>query len=85
MGFIPNHIPFDGVEVSKHMSYQTAKTKFSSIGVLTVIQSGDAHQLEEILGLNMLSIMRPSFEEIKMALAGCNDRSLQIMEFHQRL
>lgn len=83
LGFIPDYIPFDGVELSKNINPEIANVKYTSIEKFPVIQSGDAHRLEDILGLNLLTIKHPSFSEIAMALANLSGRSLQIMEFHQ--
>ncbi len=78
LGFVPPDIHPEALEISKHLSSDDAYRKFPQLKNFPLIQSGDAHRLEEILGWNYLSMNSPSINEIKMAFKGIGGRSVQI-------
>ncbi len=80
LGFIPPDIPFEAVEISRHISPIQARQSIPGIGNIPIIQNGDAHRLNELLGTLSLQIDFPSVSEIKMALKGINDRNFQISQ-----
>lgn len=80
LGFVPQDIPLEILEISKHISPEEAAVKFPELTNYHLIQSGDAHMLEEILGLNELLLERRTISEIRSALTGQNGRSAQIMD-----
>lgn len=75
LGLIPPDIPFDCLEISRNLSYKKALSMFPQIESYALIQGGDAHMLENILGLNYFQINRPTIKEIKSALAKANERT----------
>lgn len=75
LGFIPTDIDISILEISKHSSSQQVINQYSQLQNLGLIQSGDAHLLEEIVGYNQFSIAEPTIAEIQMALTGNNGRS----------
>ncbi len=79
LGFIPPDIKPDALEISKHISVDEAKIKYPQLEDFTIIQSGDAHFLEEILGKNELTLENRSFDEIRKALHGIDGRSVKII------
>ena len=41
-----------------------------------ILQGGDAHRLDELLGANVFHIAAPTLAEIRLALRGLEDRRL---------
>ena len=79
LGFIPQDIPLEILEISKHISPEDAVLKFPGLAGYHLIQSGDAHMLEEILGVNELLLEKRTISEIRSALVSENGRSAQII------
>jgi hypothetical protein len=80
LGFIPQDIPLEILEISKHITPEEAVVQFPGLSGYRFIQSGDAHMLEEILGLNELFLERRTISEIRSALTGQKNRSARIIE-----
>lgn len=78
LGFIPPEIPFDCVEISRHMTPLQAQDTIFGIGALPIIQNGDAHRLNEIMGTLYLHMDNPSITEIRMALKMTNGRYFKV-------
>ena len=81
LGFIPPDIPFPAVEVSRHITPAQARAKIPGIGSLPVIQNGDVHRLDEIVGTLTFHILGPSILEISMALKCQNERGFSVLEY----
>ncbi len=79
LGFIPPEIPFEAVEISRHISPQQALELIPSIGHIPILQNGDAHRLVELLGTLSLQLEAPNISEIKMALRESNGRCFNIL------
>lgn len=79
LGFIPQDIPLEIIEISKHITPDEAVFQFPGLSDYHLIQSGDAHMLEEILGVNELLIEKRTIMEIRSALTGQNNRSTRVM------
>ncbi len=77
LGFIPDNIPFDALEVSGNYSFERAEKENPSVRGYTLIRNGDAHELESITGYNLMSISTPTFSEIKLALHHYAGRSVK--------
>ena len=80
LGFIPQDIPLEILEISKHITPEEAVVQFPGLSGYRFIQSGDAHMLEEILGLNELFLERRTISEIRSAFTGQKNRSARIIE-----
>lgn len=78
LGFMPADLSVDALEISRHISLAEASKKFPQIAGYPLIQSGDAHRLEEILGANRFELEDANVDEIKQALKGENGRKLII-------
>ncbi len=79
LGFIPQDIPIEIVEISKHITKEKAVQDFPELSEHHFIQSGDAHFLDDILGLNELTIKSRTIKEINLALLGQNGRLSRII------
>lgn len=75
LGFVPPDIHPDALELSKHIHPKTIINKFPQIQNFPLIQSGDAHFLDDILGWNQLNMEKPTIMEIRKALNGVEGRS----------
>ena len=80
LGFIPQDIPLEIIEISRHITPEDAVTKFPGLAGYRLIQGGDAHMLDEILGINELMIEKRTVSEIRSALTGQENRSARIIE-----
>ena len=75
LGFIPDDLPLDALEVSPAISYEDAVQRYSPS--LPLLQSSDAHKEEEIgRCCTRFFIDEVSIEEIKKALRGYEGRSI---------
>lgn len=79
LGFIPKDIPFEAVEISRHISPQQARQTIPGIGNIPIIQNGDAHRLNELLGTLYFELERPSISEIKISLLSNFGRSYRVI------
>jgi PHP family Zn ribbon phosphoesterase len=78
LGFVPPDIPFQGLEISRHITPAQAIEKFPHLKKYTLIQSGDVHRCTEFLGSTYFNISEPTIKEIRLALSGKNGRSITI-------
>ena len=69
LGFIPEGVPLDGLEISRRTSKEEAKERFYSYQRFSFVRFSDAHQLEDI-GKNFTHFLleKTSSEEGKLAL-----------------
>ncbi len=68
LGFIPTDIPIEALEISKNTSLEEAAQRFPQTSNYPLIHSGDAHRLDEILGLNLFPMKNPCIREIREVL-----------------
>ena len=69
LGFIPEGVPLDGLEISRRTSKEEAKERFHSYQRFSFVRFSDAHQIEDI-GKNFTRFLleKTSSEEVKLAL-----------------
>jgi PHP family Zn ribbon phosphoesterase len=69
LGFIPEGIPLDGLEISPRTSKQEAKNRYHSYRHYSFIWSSDAHYLEDIgKSITHFLLKETTQREVKMAL-----------------
>ena len=78
LGFVPPNIPFDALEISRHITPEQACQKFPQLKQYPLIQSGDAHYLHEFLGATVCQLAAPTIAELKLALRHQAGRSVTI-------
>jgi hypothetical protein len=76
LGLVPTDVPFDALEISRHLSLAEAPLKYPQLLGYPLIQSGDVHRLEEFLGKNVFKVEAPTIQELRLALAQREKRSL---------
>ena len=71
LGFIPDDIVLQAVEISRNMDWQKARSQLPTLGRLPVIVSSDAHSMEDFMGgpKTMFYMETPTLPEIRLALA----------------
>ena len=69
-GFVPTQVPVDALEISRHISIDVAPLRYPQIRGYPLVQDGDAHRLNEFLGVNEFVIESPTITELKMAFCG---------------
>jgi len=74
LGFIPQDIPLEVLEISRHITPDQARRDFPQLAGYPLIRSGDAHQLDEMIGFNQFTIAKPAISELIMALRAENGR-----------
>ena len=75
LGFVPQDIPLEALEISKRISTEDALKQYPQLKNYPLIQNGDAHQLEEMLGLTTFRMEKPSITEMRKALKNQDGRS----------
>ncbi len=75
LGIIPDDIPLEILEISRHITPAQALQEYPQLGNYHLIQSGDAHMLEEIIGFNILQVAEPTIQEIRLAILNQEGRS----------
>lgn len=78
LGFIPFDLQLDALEISRNITLAEARHKFPQCGNYPLLQGGDAHRLNEFLGLNQFELSTPSVAEIRLALRQQEGRSFQL-------
>lgn len=74
LGFVPDDIELEILEISKHLDPSDALQQFPQLSGYQIIQNGDAHFLNEILGFNEFYIEKVSIGEIIQAVKSQNGR-----------
>jgi len=79
LGFVPTDTPIEILEISSHITPSQALSLFPQIAGYPLIQDGDAHFLDDILGVNELTLQNLSTAEIRLAILGKDERSHHIL------
>lgn len=75
LGFVPDRLELDALEISHHISPEEGRTKFGS--VVPLISSSDAHFLGEIGQATTAFLLEAgTYEEIRLALKGIGGRTI---------
>ncbi len=69
----------EALEISRHVTPETACQLYPQIKGYPLVQDGDAHRLEEMLGCTYLTIETPSIAEIRLALESAGGRSVKVV------
>jgi len=74
LGFVPANVTIEALELSRHIAVDAAPVRYPQIRGYPLIRDGDAHRLNELLGVNEFLIESPTMAELKMALHRENGR-----------
>ncbi len=75
LGLVPEGAPFAALEITRHTTPAQVRRQFPQIGDWPLVQSGDAHRLDEITGPLVLTMEAPTVAELRLALRNCAGRS----------
>lgn len=78
LGFVPDDIEIEALEISRHLTLQKAPVLFPQIRGYPLIQNGDVHSLDGFLGNSYFTLASPSIEEIRLAIHHDAGRSLTL-------
>ncbi|TFH39268.1 MAG: histidinol-phosphatase [Chrysiogenales bacterium] len=77
LGFIPDDIRIDCLEISRNVSIDEARARYGEYGGYPMIRSSDSHELKDIgTAATAFIVERLDFEEIGMALTGADGRGI---------
>lgn len=77
LGFIPDGLPIDALEISKNAQLDFARNKFVQCSDYPLVSSSDAHKLDDIGSAYTDVLMsEASFEELRMALKSIGGRRI---------
>lgn len=78
LGFIPETLKFDALEISSNLTIPEARKRFGEYGNYQLIQNSDAHFIDDVGKCTTVYLLeKPTFDEIKKALK--NEDSRKIM------
>lgn len=78
LGFIPQHLGLDAVEVSRHMSIAQAQARFPDCRKYPVITGSDAHHPDDIGARSLcFTVEEGTVAELRKALAGRDGRKAE--------
>jgi PHP family Zn ribbon phosphoesterase len=79
LGFIPEDLNLDGLEVSYHIQLAEAAQTIPGIGNFSCVTASDAHYLNDIgKACTVFQIAEPTLAEIRLALARKNGRRILV-------
>ena len=84
LGFIPSDIDLEILEISKHITPTKAIEAYPQLKNYHLIQSGDAHFLNEIIALNLFHMAEPTINEMRLALRGKDGRTYENLSLQNR-
>jgi predicted metal-dependent phosphoesterase TrpH len=77
LGFIPQGLDLDAIEISRHMSLRDARARLTDYDRFPFIKSSDAHFPDDIGACSTLfEVARPDMSELRMALTGSEGRKV---------
>lgn len=85
LGVLPEGVKLAGVEISRNVTAEETLRRFPSLQGLGMVQSGDAHRLEEMTNSTLLKVVAPTPQEVRKALLGQDGRSVKILEPSRKL
>jgi PHP family Zn ribbon phosphoesterase len=75
LGFVPEHVPFDALEISARLPIAEARIKFPELNRYPFITSSDAHFIKDLsAAATKMCLEEATFPEIAMALRKENGR-----------
>lgn len=79
LGFIPENIKFDALEISTNIDLSTAQRLFKEYSKIPMLTNSDAHYIEDVGKVtNNFLLEYPSFDEIRKTLKNEGERKIII-------
>jgi PHP family Zn ribbon phosphoesterase len=80
LGFVPAGLPVPALEISRWISPTDAQEQYPQLAGYPLLQNGDAHRLDEILGATSVRLEAPTVSELRLALAGQGGRKVWLRD-----
>ncbi len=75
LGFVPPEVPFDALEISSRIKVADFRRAHPELAAYTLVTSSDAHVTGDIArAFTLMFLEAPTFDEIRLALAGSRGR-----------
>ncbi len=69
LGFIPDDLELDALEISKHINFDDASKKYRQLSNYTLVTSSDAHYVSDIgAAYTEAEMAEASFDELALAI-----------------
>ena len=78
LGFVPPELDIVGVEISTNIGPVEARERFPQLARYSLVASGDAHRLKEMVRRTTLKMEAPTVAELSLALAGAEGREVWV-------
>lgn len=78
LGFVPPDLDVPALEISKRLTPTQAVTRWPQLAGWTLVQNGDAHRLNEMIGRTSFVMARPTIGELRLALRHQDGRTTTI-------
>ncbi len=78
LGLLPEDTPLEVLEISTQIQPAQAYARYPQIGGLPLVQDGDAHFLEDMLGPNRVTVEQATVAELRLAFLGLEGRGFVI-------
>ena len=78
LGFVPPELDIVGVEISTNIGPVEARERFPQLARYSLVASGDAHRLKEMVRRTTLKTEAPTVAELSLALAGAEGREVWV-------
>lgn len=78
LGFVPPDVAVAALEITRHVTPEQVRQRFPQVAGYPLVQSGDAHRLEELLGANQFLLAAPTISELRLALQNREGRWLRV-------
>jgi 3',5'-nucleoside bisphosphate phosphatase len=77
LGFIPDDLELDALEISKHINFDDARKKYRQLANYTLVTSSDAHYVSDIgAAYTEAEMAEASFDELILAIRGDEGRRI---------
>jgi PHP family Zn ribbon phosphoesterase len=78
LGFVPPELDIVGVEISTNIGPVEVRERFPQLARYSLVASGDAHRLKEMVRRTTLKTEAPTVAELSLALAGAEGREVWV-------
>jgi len=78
LGMVPPDVPFAALEITRRCTPEQARRQYIGADRFPIVQSGDVHRLDEMLGATMLTMRAPTIAEMQLAFNNRENRALTL-------
>jgi len=82
LGIIPDGVTMAGAEISRNTTPEEARHRFPALRGVGLVQSGDAHRLQEMINTVILTVSGRTVREVRLALLGQEGRGVVVASRH---